>query len=84
MVFLKEGTFAYFWTFSAKKKLFCLGLSIFLCSQGENMRRVTQFQMAGWSQDGVCLNPPALMKLIDQLMIAQRRTGEGPVIVHGW
>ena len=47
------------------------------------MRRVIQFQMAGWSQDGVCINPVAFMKLLDKLMIAQRRTGDKPIIVHG-
>ncbi len=47
------------------------------------MRKVVQLQMAGWSQDGVCINPVALMKILDKLMITQRRTGDKSIIVHG-
>lgn len=47
------------------------------------MRTVTHFMMDNWKTDGTCEEPRAIMKMIDQLFIAQRRTGNKPVVVHG-
>lgn len=47
------------------------------------MKRVTHFMMDNWTNDGTCSEPTAVMKMIDQLLIAQRRTGNKPIVIHG-
>ncbi len=47
------------------------------------MRKVTHFMMTNWADDGTCQEPKNLMKMIDQLFIAQRRTGNKPLVIHG-
>ncbi len=47
------------------------------------MRKVVQFQMTNWSRDGICSDPKTVMKMIDQLLIVQRRTGNKPILIHG-
>jgi hypothetical protein len=44
---------------------------------------VTQFQVDEWSAEGLCSNPQALIHVIDQMGVAQRRTGNKPIVVHG-
>lgn len=51
--------------------------------QTASMRKVTHFMMNNWNRDGTCEEPKAVMKMIDQLYIAQRRTGNQPIVVHG-
>ena len=51
--------------------------------QTKNMRKVTHFMMTNWTADGLCIEHKAVMKMIDQLFIAQRRTGNKPIVVHG-
>ena len=47
------------------------------------MRKVTHFMLTDWDTDGFCSEPKAVMKMIDQLLIAQRRTGNKPIVMHG-
>ena len=47
------------------------------------MRTVTHFMMTNWTAAGTCTEPKAVMKMIDQLLIAQRRTGNKPIVIHG-
>lgn len=53
-------------------------------TQKDHMRKVTQFHMTNWTDEGVCTNPPAIMKIIEELFLIQRRTGNKPVVIHGW
>ena len=39
--------------------------------------------MEEWSAEGLCSNPQALIHVIDQMGVAQRRTGNKPIVVHG-
>ena len=39
--------------------------------------------MEQWSAEGLCSNPMALVHVIDQMGVAQRRTGNKPIVVHG-
>ena len=44
---------------------------------------MTQFQVEEWSAEGLCFNPKALINVIDQMGVVQRRTGNKPTVVHG-
>ena len=39
--------------------------------------------MEEWSAEGLCSNPQALIHVIDQMGVVQRRTGNKPIVVHG-
>ena len=47
------------------------------------VQKVTQFLLEQWSTEGLCSNPQALVGIIDQISVVQRRTGNKPYIVHG-
>ena len=47
------------------------------------VQKLTQFQVDQWSAEGLCSNPQALVHVIDQMGVAQRRTGNKPIVVHG-
>ena len=51
--------------------------------QSGQIQKVTQFQVDEWSAEGLCSNPQALVHVIDQMGVAQRRTGNKPIVVHG-
>ena len=36
-----------------------------------------------WSAEGLCSNPQALVGVIDQMSVVQRRTGNKAIVVHG-
>ena len=44
---------------------------------------MTQFQLEQWSAEGLCSNPQALVGVIDQMSVVQRRTGNKAIVVHG-
>ena len=44
---------------------------------------MTQFEVEEWSAEGLCSNPQALVHVIDQMGVVQRRTGNKPIVVHG-
>ena len=58
-----------------------VSLHIFLQSGQEH--KVTLFQMSCWTADGLCTSPPAIMAVIEQVLVIQRRTGNKPIVVHG-
>ena len=45
--------------------------------------KVQQFQVDEWSAEGVCSYPQVLVKVIDQVGVIQRNTGNKPILVHG-
>ena len=45
--------------------------------------KVTQFQMSCWTPEGLCTSPPAIMAVIEHMLVIQRRTGNKPIVVHG-
>ena len=47
------------------------------------MRRVTQFQITNWTDKGLCTNSMSIMKVIDEVILIQRRTGNKPIVIHG-
>lgn len=51
--------------------------------QNEHMRRITQFHMTNWTDEGLCDNPKAIMQIIDEVFLIQRRTGNKPIVIHG-
>ena len=53
------------------------------CLQSGKVRKVTQFQMTGWTPEGVCINPKAFLDLIEQVTTEQMRTNNMPIVVHG-
>ena len=52
-------------------------------SQSGQVQKVTQFQVEQWSTEGLCSNPKALIDVIDQMGVVQRKTGNKPIVVHG-
>ena len=58
-----------------------VSLHIFLQLVQEH--KVTQFQMSCWTAEGLCTSPPAIMAVIEQVLVIQRRTGNKPIVVHG-
>ena len=60
----------------------CSQLFSFITQSGQVLK-VTQFQLEQWSTEGLCSNPQALVGIIDQMSVVQRRTGNKPYIVHG-
>ena len=55
---------------------------LLLLQSGED-HKVTQFQMSCWTPEGLCTSPPAIMAVIEQVLVVQRRTGNRPIVVHG-
>ena len=53
-----------------------------ILQSGED-HKVTQFQMSCWTPEGLCTSPPAIMAVIEQVLVVQRRTGNRPIVVHG-
>ena len=45
--------------------------------------KVTQFQMSCWTPEGLCTSSPAIMAVIENVLVIQRRTGNKPIVVHG-
>ena len=39
--------------------------------------------MTNWTDEGLCDNPKAIMQIIDEVFLIQRRTGNKPIVVHG-
>ena len=56
--------------------------SLYFFKSGQ-VQKLTQFQVDQWSADGLCSNPQALVHVIDQMGVAQRRTGNKPIVVNG-
>ena len=44
---------------------------------------MTQYQLSGWSEEGLCQEPQAILELIERVAATQRRTGNNPIVVHG-
>ena len=44
---------------------------------------LTQFQVKQWSAESLCSNPQALIHVINQMGVVQRRTGNKPIVAHG-
>ena len=44
---------------------------------------MTQFQVEHWSAEGLCSNKQALVHVINEMGVAQRRAGNKPIVVHG-
>ena len=58
-------------------------LNFFFCDfQCVDSHAVTQFQIHGWSNDGVVSNPSTLLQVIESVIKVQQRSGEGPVVVQ--
>lgn len=57
---------------------------IFGVSNGaeSNFHKVTQFQILNWSPDGLSVNPRAIVNAMNCIINEQRRTGNGPIVVH--
>ena len=51
--------------------------------QSGQEHKVTQFQMSCWTTEGLCTSPPAIMAVLDHVLVIQRRTGNKPIVVHG-
>ena len=51
--------------------------------QPHQQHKVTQFELSGWTDDGLCSDPRAILELIERVAGIQRRTGNNPIIVHG-
>ena len=58
-------------------------ISLHLLLQSGEDHKVTQFQMSCWTPEGLCTSPPAIMAVIEQVLVVQRRTGNRPIVVHG-
>jgi protein tyrosine phosphatase len=52
-------------------------------SRPHQQHKVTQFQLSGWSEEGLCTEPRAILELIEHVAATQRRTGNNPIVVHG-
>ena len=61
----------------------CAIVSLHLLLQSGQEHKVTQFQMSCWTPDGLCTSPPAIMAVIEHVLVIQRRTGNKPIVVHG-
>ena len=58
-------------------------VSLHVLLQSGQEHKVTQFQMSYWTAEGLCTSPPAIMAVIEQVLVIQRRTGNKPIVVHG-
>ena len=58
-------------------------VSLHVLLQSGQEHKVTQFQMSCWTADGLCTSPPAIIAVIEQVLMIQRRTGNKPIVVHG-
>ena len=47
------------------------------------VHKMTQYQVKEWTAEGVGSNKRAVVDIIDQLSVVQRRTGNKPIVVHG-
>lgn len=45
--------------------------------------QVVQFQIPVWAADGTCMAPLILVDTIHQIAVAQRKSGNKPIVVHG-
>ena len=52
-------------------------------SQSGQVQKVTQFQVEHWNGEGMCSNSRALIDVIDQMGVVQRRNGNKPIVAHG-
>ena len=60
----------------------CVPATVSLLQSGQD-HKVTQFQMSCWTPEGLCTSPPAIMAVIENVLVIQRRTGNKPIVVHG-
>jgi len=51
--------------------------------QSGQVHKMTQFQMSCWTPEDLCTSPRAIVDIIEQVLVIQRRTGNRPVVVHG-
>ena len=56
---------------------------MFSVLQSGQVQKVTQFQLSGWTPDGLCTNTRAIIDIIEQVGGVQRRTGNKPIVIHG-
>ena len=56
---------------------------IMLFSLQSKIHKVTQFQLGSWNSEGLCTDTRALMELIEEVGVAQRRSGNCPIVIHG-
>ena len=57
-------------------------VSLYVLLQSGQEHKVTQFQMSCWTAEGLCTSPPAIMAVIEHVLVIQRRTGNKPIVVH--
>jgi len=55
---------------------------VFILQSGQ-VHKVTQFQMSCWTPEGLCTSPHAIIDIIEQVLVIQRKTGNRPIVVHG-
>lgn len=53
------------------------------CLQPYQQQKVTQFQLSGWTEEGLCTDGRAILELIELVAATQRRTGNNPIVIHG-
>ena len=46
------------------------------------LQQVTHFHITNWDIDGQCSNLKSITDVIENVSIAQRRTGNNPIVVH--
>ena len=46
------------------------------------LQQVTHFHITNWDADGQCSNLKSITDVIENVSIAQRRTGNNPIVVH--
>ena len=51
--------------------------------QSRRLQKVVQFQLKGWTAEGLCSNPGMLIEVIDHMTVIQRKSGNKPILVHG-
>lgn len=45
---------------------------------------MTQYQVGHWTAEGLNSKPRTIIEVIDDIIVVQRRTGNKPIVVHGW
>ena len=66
--------------------LFPVNTLLKFCTQTQKsgqVHKLTQYQVKEWTAEGVGSNKRAVVDIIDQLSVVQRRTGNKPIVVHG-
>ena len=58
-------------------------VSLHCLLQSGQEHKVTQFQMSCWTPEGLCTTLPAIMAVIEHVLVIQRRTGNKPIVDHG-